>query len=71
MKNATEIKECINKEIKTYENTKRIFTSELWIIYCKLWTLLKNKDVVYSGARFYKVMKIACEVYELMEEESK
>lgn len=45
--------------------------SELWNIYCKLWTLLENKDIVYSGARFYKVMKIACEVYELMEEETK
>ena len=59
------------KETKTCKDSKQTFTNELWNIYCKLWNLLENKDIVYSGARFYKVMKIACEVYELMEEESK
>ena len=61
----------MKKEIEILKNNGQIFTSELWNIYCKLWTLLENKDIVYSGARFYKVMKIACELYELMQEESK
>ena len=67
------MKKEIKKSKLTFitEEVKTKLPSELWNIYCRLWTLLENKDIVYSGAMFYKVMKIACEIYELMKEELK
>lgn len=53
------------------EEVKTKLPSELWNIYCRFMDIIRKKDIVYSGARFYKIMKIACEVYELMEEELK